>query len=78
MSNVISAPLPNGGLELQLNCGMTIYVYRSTIDSKIVVEIETGDSTEQSGEFLVEHDQMGVPQIRVMVNEALVVDGEVL
>lgn len=78
MSNVIRAPLPNDGLELQLNCGMTIFAYRSTIDGKFVVEIETGDSTDQTGESLVEHDQMGIPQIRVMINEAIVADGEAM
>lgn len=77
MSNVISVPVPETGVELQLDCGMTIYVYRSQIDGQTVVEVETGDSTDDSGEFVVEHDELGVPQVRVMVNEA-VVSGEEL
>jgi hypothetical protein len=37
MSHVVSVQVPSTGIELQLDCGMTIYVYRSQIDDRVVV-----------------------------------------
>jgi hypothetical protein len=76
MGHVVSVQVPSTGIELQLDCGMTIYVYRSQIDDRVVVELETGDAADDSGDFVVTHDLDGVPQLRVMVNEAVVADAE--
>lgn len=67
--------IPVTGAVLALDCGMTIFVYRSEIDGATVVEIET--NTESDGDFAVVHNPPEmVPFLRVMVNEAVVHEPE--
>lgn len=69
--------VPKGGVELQLDVGMNLYVYRSTIDGKFVVEIETGDHTEvRDCTHKVQHDAMHVPVLRVMINDWVIDDNK--
>lgn len=72
--HTIPIRVPEGGLELDLDCGLNIYVYFSEARGKFVVELETGDAADQNGLRVVEHDELERPRMTVMVNEAEVSD----
>lgn len=67
--------VPCGGVQLQLDIGADIYVYRSQEDGRFVFEIVTGDGTDQSNRCaVIQAGQHEVPRIRVMINESIVSD----
>lgn len=68
---VIQARVPYEGLEIQLDCGLTIFVYESTLSGNPVVEIIT-DTGNDDGDFAVEHGADEQPMFTVMVNEGVV------
>lgn len=69
MSNDTASALPPGGRSVPLCPGLTAYVYRSTHDQHMVVELETEDGGE------VRHTDIACePVLRVLVNDAVVTD----
>jgi hypothetical protein len=55
-------------MEIPIVDGLALHVYKSTIDGRMVVEIETTMGDE------INHDDKGVPKIKVMLNEACLHD----
>jgi len=72
-SNRVSVPWKETGIEIDVTGGLTIYAYHSLLDGRFVIEIETSTGG------AIKHDELGVPQLKVMLNEAVVSDdGEAL
>ncbi len=57
--------IPTGGLTIETDAGLQLYIYRSEIDGKLVVELETEPTA-------LRHSPAGQPEMRVMVNEGMV------
>lgn len=60
--------VPPTGVEIVLDNGLTIHVYDSLVepDHRVVVELETDSAGE------LKHDEAGRPQMKVMINEAII------
>jgi hypothetical protein len=60
--------VPPKGVTIVLDNGLTIYVYDSLVepDHRVIVELET-DSASELG-----HDEDGRPQMKVLINEAVI------
>lgn len=59
------------GVEVIFNNGLTIYVYPSTAEEgRVVVELETTEG--RLHPQAVRHDRTGRPQLKVMINEAVI------
>ncbi len=68
----IKVAVPEDGVTIDTDVGLTLYVFRSKIDGKMVVEMETDDEGPPTA---VQHSPRGEPVMRVMLNEGIVYDG---
>ncbi len=68
----VRVQVPEDGVTIDTDVGLTLYVYRSKIDGKMVVELETEDDGPPT---VVQHSPTGQPVMRVMLNEDTVYDG---
>lgn len=70
-STKIDVPFVDTGVQLNIVEGLTICVYRSRNDGRMVIEIETGESP------AVEHRADGVPCVKVVLNDWVISDEEI-
>lgn len=63
--------VPKNGTSVEFDNGITIHVYPSIEKGRMVIEIETRMKPQHSPRH-VQHDKDGRPQIKVMVNEAII------
>jgi hypothetical protein len=65
--------IPDGGIEVEFDINLSVFVYQSTIDGRVVVELETHDNTPGHPKgYGVQYDAKGVPQMKIMLNEAVI------
>lgn len=77
--HTLGVHIPAGGIELQLDIGMNLYVYRHPESGVFVVELVTIEHLDEprlpdDEREYVEHNEDGVPKLRVYVNECVVSD----
>ncbi len=68
----ISFQIPSSGVEINTDAGLTIYIYKSEIDGRYCVELETSLDFEDTRQNRIQHDEDGRPLMKVMINEEIV------